>query len=108
VTTDKPISPLMPVLLSIGWAVIALLAAYPTLMTFLLFDSGVENTSVWMWMVFYGMWAFLFLSLLVIPVIWIVWALARRSGGGRAALVIVALVPFLALIPVVLAFFAEN
>ncbi|MDD2859067.1 MAG: hypothetical protein PHU75_10390 [Candidatus Nanopelagicales bacterium] len=106
-TTDKPISPLMPVLLSIGWALIALVAAYPTIVTVMLFDSGVENATTWMWMVFYGMWTFLFLSVLVIPVIWVVWALARRSSGGRAALVIIALVPFLALIPVVVAFFAE-
>lgn len=107
-TTVKPISPLMPILLSIGWALIALVAAYPTLMTFMLFDSGIENTSVWMWMVFYGMWVFLFLSLLVIPALWLVWALVRKRGSGHAVLVIVALVPFLALIPVVVAFFAES
>lgn len=100
VTNAQARGPLAPILISVAWVIIALLAFFPTITTFMLFDAGADNVDVWVWFVFYGMWAFFLLSLLEIPGIWITWAIARDRKRGNVALLVVALVPVLALIPV--------
>ncbi|MFA7323683.1 MAG: hypothetical protein WC005_04915 [Candidatus Nanopelagicales bacterium] len=99
-TNAQARGPLAPILISVAWVIIALLAFFPTITTFMLFDAGADNVDVWVWFVFYGMWAFFLLSLLEIPGIWITWAIARDRKRGNVALLVVALVPVLALIPV--------
>lgn len=106
--TEAPArGPFAPILTSVIWAVVFVLAAWPAIATVFLFDSGTD-LELWGWLVFYGMWSFEALALLVIPVVWVVWALTRYKSWGGKLLLFIALFPLLALIPIVLAFFVDN
>ena len=103
-----PRGPLAPILISVIWAMVFFLAAWPAIATVFLFDSGTENVQLWVWFVFYGMWGFELLSMLMVPAIWIAWAATRRKSWGGTFLTVIAFFPLLALIPVGLAFFLDS
>ena len=90
--------PLVPILATVIWLLAVVVAAVPVLMSVMIFDSGTENASIWAWLFFYGLWAFLGVCLLTVPVVWIVWAITRkRAGGGRLLRVLAALLPIIPL-----------
>ena len=97
----------MPVVVSIIWAVLFVLGAWPAVATVFLFDSGPE-LQLWGWLVFYGMWGFELLAALLIPGIWVAWALTRHKSWGGTFLIILAFVPLLAVIPIVIAFIIDG
>lgn len=101
-----PRGPLAPILISVIWAFGFLLGAWPAVATVFLFDSGTD-LQLWAWFVFYGMWSFELLALLMIPGIWLAWALTRSKTWGGRFLVLLAFIPLLALIPVIAAFFMD-
>jgi small-conductance mechanosensitive channel len=97
--------PLIPILATVIWLVAAVIAAVPVLMSVMMFDSGTDNVTGWVWMAFYGMWAFLITCVLTVPITWIVWGLTRRhDGGGRLLRVLSALLPLIPLAMVVIGF----
>jgi ABC-type Fe3+ transport system permease subunit len=91
-------NPLVPILATVFWLLAVVVAAVPVLMSVMIFDSGTENASIWAWLLFYGLWAFLGVCLLTVPVAWIVWAITRkRAGRGRLLRVLAALLPLIPL-----------
>ncbi len=96
-----------PVVISVIWAAVFVLGAWPAVATVFLFDQGTD-LELWAWFIFYGIWAFEFMALLMVPGIWLAWALTRRKSWGGKFLTILAFVPLIALIPVVAAFFMDN
>ena len=91
-------NPLVPILATVIWLLAAAIAALPVLMSVMIFDSGTDNASIWAWLLFYGLWAFLGVFILTVPIVWIVWAITRkRDGGGRLLRVLAALLPLIPL-----------
>lgn len=90
--------PLVPILATVIWILAVVVAVVPVLMSVMIFDSGTDNASTWTWLFFYGMWAFLWVCILTVPVVWIVWAITRkRARGGRLLRVLAALLPLIPL-----------
>ena len=83
---------------------LAVLAAVPVMMSFMMFDSGTDNMSGWVWMAFYGMWLFLAACVLTVPTTWTVWALTRKREGTAVWRVLSALVPLIPMAMVVIGF----
>jgi hypothetical protein len=71
--------PLFPILASISLFIAPILGAPAALTSFMLFDAtGTEAAPTWVWVSFYGIWAFEFMTLLAVPGVWIAWALTRN------------------------------
>ncbi len=104
---EKPRGVTAPIVISVIWAVLFVLGAWPAIATVFLFDSGPE-LQLWGWLVFYGMWSFEALAMLIIPGIWLAWLATRYKSWGGTFLTILAFIPALAIIPVVIAFFVDG
>ena len=91
-------NPLVPILATVVWLLAVVVATVPVLMSVMIFDSGTDNVPIWTWLFFYGLWGFLGMCILTVPVVWIVWAITRKSdGGGRLLRVLAALLPLIPL-----------
>ncbi len=91
-------NPLVPILATVIWLLAVVVAVVPVLMSVMIFYSGTDNTSIWAWLLFYGLWAFLGVCILTVPIVWIVWAITRKhDGGGRLLRVLAALLPLIPL-----------
>ena len=104
---DQARGPSAPIAISITWAMLFLLGAWPAVATVFLFDSGAD-LRLWGWLIFWGMWGFEALALLLVPGIWVAWALTRHKSWGGELLFVLAFVPVLALVPIVVAFFVDS
>ena len=96
--------PLIPILATVIWLVLAVLAAVPVMMSFMMFDSGTDNMSGWVWMAFSGMWLFLAACVLNVPITWTVWAITRKREGTTVWRVLSALLPLIPVAMVVIGF----
>ena len=96
--------PLIPIVATVIWLVLAVLAAVPVMMSLMMFDSGTDNMSGWVWMGFYGMWLFLAACVLTVPITWTVWAITRKRGGTAVWRVLSALLPLIPVAMVVIGF----
>ena len=95
---QRAANPIVPILATVIWLLAAAIAALPVLMSVMIFDSGTDNASIWAWLLFYGLWAFLGVCILTVPIVWIVWAVTRKhDGGGRLLRVLAALLPLIPL-----------
>lgn len=91
-------NPLVPILATVIWLLAAVVAVVPVLTSVMIFDGGTDNASFWAWLLFFGLWAFLGVCLLTVPVVWIVWAITRKHDGvGRLLRVLAALLPLIPL-----------
>lgn len=91
-------NPLVPILATVIWLLAVVVAVVPVLMSVMIFDSGTDNASIWAWLFFYGLWAFLGVCILTVPIVWIVWAITRKHDGvGRLLRVLAALLPLIPL-----------
>lgn len=81
--TEAPpaVGPLLPIISTIGWILVALVLAVPTMMSPMLFDSG---GSTWTVIVVVGLMTSLFLCAVSVLAGWIVWGVTRRHRGGMA------------------------
>ena len=104
---ERPRGATAPIVITATWVLLFLLGSWPAIATVFLFDAG-PDLQLWGWLVFYGVWGFEALALLVFPAVWILWALTRHESWGGKLVFIVALVPALALIPIVIAFIIDG
>ena len=95
----------LPIIASILWAIVAILAFVPAVMTVMVFDSGTEGANAWQWSLFYGMWGLVILSTCAVPGIWIAWALTRKRDGLLWIRLVVALMPLITIVPITYAWF---
>lgn len=80
------ISPALPIVFTILWALVMVGSGLASMFSFFLFDAGTDQVSVWTWMIFFGFWGTLLLCPASILLSWIAWAVTRRrTGWGRLA-----------------------
>ena len=92
----RRVSPLLPILGTVGWLILMVLVVLPAMFSAMLFDSGGSVPAA---AVFYGLWATLPLCLFSIIAGWVVWGVTRgtRTGGSRIARGVVYLLPLVGL-----------
>ena len=79
------ISPTLPIIMSIIWAIVMIVVLMMSLFTLMAFDSGSVSTG--MGMLVAGVWMVVFLCPISIVGGWIAWAVSRRRTEGAARLV---------------------
>ena len=88
------VGPLLPILVTIGWILVALVLLIPTMFSPMLFDSG---GSFWTLLIVFGLLSSLFLCGLSVICGWIAWGVTRQRRGGASRILrgVIYLVPLL-------------
>lgn len=79
------VSPLLPIVMSIIWAIVFVVVSSVSLFTLMAFDSG--TGTIGMGMLVAGVWLVVLLSPISIVVGWIAWAVSRRRIEGAPRVV---------------------
>lgn len=90
---NRSVGPVLPIIATIVWLAFMVIVAFIGLFSVMIFDSG--DVSVWSWLLFIGIWAFVILCPISILAGWLSWALTRASGRGRALRTSAYLLPLL-------------
>ena len=91
-----PVTPVLPIVATLGWLIVMVLTTVPAMFSAMLFDSG---GSVPAGLVFAGLWLTLPLCVISIVGCWVQWGVTRgrRSTGVKVARGVAYLLPLIGL-----------